>query len=166
MWGVTGEWVLARQPEGVEATVNTTPIRRVAAAVALVVALVAVPMAVAGKGGKPGHGGAGGTTSGYVVAVDQAAPYVFGQSITVTTNVPPYPNNTGPWIDLRCYQNGAKVLGVTHAGFAGGWYYGWPFSLGPTQMWTGGAADCTVVVSHQSNKKIVTDASTSFHVDG
>jgi hypothetical protein len=115
-----------------------------------------------GGGGKPGGGSGGG---GYTVTVDQAGPYHFGQEITVSTNTPVYPNNTGPWIDLSCYQGGVRVLAVTHAGFQGGWYYGWPFTLGPTLMWTGGAADCTVVVSHQDRRKVVVDATTSFPVE-
>ena len=100
----------------------------------------------------------------YTVSVDQARPYHFGQEITVTTNAPVYANAT--WIDLGCYRGGAKVLASTHAGFPEGWYYGWPFNLGPTQMWTGGAADCELVVWHQSRNKRVVDARTTFHVDG
>jgi hypothetical protein len=99
------------------------------------------------------------------VTVDQAAPYHFGQQITVTTDAPISPGNTGPWIEMICSQQGSVVLAADHAGFSGGWYYGWPFPLGPTQMWTSGAADCTVKVFHQQRNKIVVDATTSFHVD-
>ena len=124
-----------------------------------------VPAALAGKG-RPG-GGSGGTTGGsYSVTVSPAGPYTFGQAIYVTTNTPIYPNNSGPWIDLSCTQNGAVVASGDHAGFSAGWYYNWPFYLGPTQSWTGGAANCTVKVFHTSNNKQVTDATTSFPVSG
>ena len=149
---------------------------RIALSIAAVAALVLVPTAVAGKGGGGGGtpdrgggggGGGGGSTGGvYSVAVTPSGPYSFGQQISVTTNAPIYPNNTGPWISLTCYRNGAKVLGTDHAGFPGGWYYNSPFWLGPSQAWTSGSADCTVTVFHQSNRKIVTDALTSFHVNG
>jgi hypothetical protein len=135
-----------------------------------VVALALVPtVGLAAKGGNGdrgggGAGGGGGDTP-YTVTVDQAAPYHFGQQITVSTDAPVYPDNMGPWIDLICYQGNTKVLAVTHAGFSGGWYYGWPFTLGPTSMWSGGAAECEVVVSHQSRRKTVVDARTAFHVE-
>jgi hypothetical protein len=130
-------------------------------ALALVPATLASKGGNAGAGGKPGGGGGGSST----VSVDPAGPYHFGQAVYVTTNAPIYPNNTGPWISLECYQNGVKVGGADHAGFPGGWYYGDPFYLGPSQMWTGGAADCTVRVYHQQNRRTVTDATTSFHVE-
>ncbi len=116
--------------------------------------------ALAAKGGN--HQPSGGS---YTVTVDQPGPYAFGDQITVSTTTPVYPDNTGPWIDLSCIQGGVTVLDTMHSGFDGGWYYGWPFSLGPTQMWSGGAADCTVRVYHQKQKRLVTDAMTSFHVE-
>ena len=137
--------------------------------VALVTALIAaasflVPAALAGKG-RPG-GGSGGTTGGsYSVTVSPAGPYKFGEAIYVTTNAPMYPNNAGPYIDLSCTQNGVVVATGDHAGFPAGWYYNWPFYLGPTQSWTGGAANCTVKVFHTGSKQ-VTDATTSFPVSG
>ena len=129
------------------------------AVIVLAFALVVVPAALAGKGG-----GAPGGNGAYTVSVDQAAPYRFGQEITVTTNAPVYPNAT--WIELGCYQAGIKVLASTHAGFPEGWYYGWPFNLGPTQIWAGGGADCELVVWHQSRNKRVVDARATFRVDG
>lgn len=107
----------------------------------------------------------GGKSGPYVVTVDQAGPYQFGQSITVSTNTPVYPDNAGPWIDLSCWRDGFTILNTTHGGFEGSWYYGSAFALGPTQMWTGGSADCKVWVYHRSNSRIVTDATTSFHVE-
>lgn len=133
--------------------------------IAALLALVLVPVAFAGKGHGAGGTGGGTTTGGsYTVAVSPAGPYVFGESISVTTNAPIYPNGAGPYIWLRCYQNGALVASGDHAAFPGGWYYNWPFNLGPTGSWTGGAASCTVTVVHTNNSKTVTDASTSFPV--
>ena len=136
---------------------------RIAATVFLGVVLLLAPAAFAGKGNGPG-GGTGGGGGGSAVTVDQAAPYRYAQSITVTTNAPVYANSS--WIDLGCYQGGAKVLATTHAAFEGGLYYGWAFNLGPTAMWTGGAADCELTVWHQSRNKRVVDARTTFRVDG
>jgi hypothetical protein len=129
----------------------------------LVVTLVAGTV-LAAKGG--GNAGSGNTSGGsYAVTVSPEGPYGFGETVYVTTNAPIYPNNAGPYIGLSCVQGGVKVYDTTHAGFSGGWYYNWPFTLGPTQMWTGGAADCTVWVYHQSRNKLVTDAKTTFHVN-
>jgi hypothetical protein len=108
----------------------------------------------------------GGGTGSYSASLSPSGPYTFGQEIFVTTNAPVYPNNTGPWVDVSCTQSGTKVYDVTHAGFDGGWYYNWSFTLGPTYMWTGGAADCKVWVYHQSHNKFVTDATSYFQVDG
>jgi hypothetical protein len=143
---------------------------RIALLAALAAALVVVPFALAGKGGGGGGGGGGGSTGGtggsYTVTVSPAGPYVFGEAIYVTTNDPVYPNNSGPWIELTCYQNGVLVASGDHAGFSAGWYYNWPFYLGPTQSWSGGAANCNVRVFHTTNTKQVTDATTSFAVSG
>jgi len=141
-----------------------TPAGAVLAGVVLVLALALVPAAFAGKGGGS-HGGGGGGGS-YSVTVSPGGPYTFGEQVWITTNDPVYPNNGGPWIWLRCYQNGVLVASGDHAGFSGGWYYNWPFNLGPTGSWTGGAANCTVTVVHTNNNKTVVDASTSFSVDG
>jgi hypothetical protein len=131
-------------------------------ALIIVVGVLAVaPSAYAGKS----HGGASGGGGTYAVSISPAGPYNFGEQIYVTTNAPIYPNNQGPWIELMCYQNGVLVASGDHAGFASGWYYNWPFNLGPTQSWSSGAADCTITVFHQSSHKTVTDATTSFHVN-
>jgi hypothetical protein len=124
-------------------------------------ALALVPVAFAGKG----HSG-GGSTAGSTITLSPAAPYVFGNAIYVTTSDPIFPSGAGPYIWLKCFQNGALVASGDHAAFPGGWYYNWPFDLGPTGSWSGGAANCTVTVVHTFNNKVVTDASTSFHVNG
>lgn len=141
-------------------TIKTPAIVLALIAALLLLALALVPVAFAGKG----KGGGGTLTGSYTVTVSPAAPYVFGEAIYVTTNDPIYPNGAGPYIWLRCYQNGVLVASGDHAAFPGGWYYNWPFNLGPTASWTSGAASCTVTVVHTSNNKVVTDASVSFDV--
>jgi hypothetical protein len=123
--------------------------------------LVVTPLALAAKGRDQNSG-----QSNPIVAVTPTGPYSFGEAIYVTTNAPMYPNNAGPWIELMCYQNGVLVGSGDHAGFAGGLGYNDPFNLGPTMSWSGGAADCTVTVFHQSTNRLITDATTSFHVNG
>jgi len=131
---------------------------------ALVLALALVPAALAGKG--KGNGGNSGSTGSYSVTVSPGGPYSFGEWINITTDAPIYPDNAGPWITIACYQNRTLVGVWSHAAFPGGSLYGSPYLLGPTQTWTGGAADCTVAVFHQSDNKDVTDATTSFNVSG
>jgi hypothetical protein len=139
-----------------------TPAARIACTAAfLVLALALVPVAFAGKGGKPGGGG-GSTSGSYTVTVTPGGPYTYGQSIFVTTSVP---ESLSPFIWLRCYQNGVLVGSSDHAAFPGGWYYGWPFTLGGSMSWQSGAADCTVSIVHVAGTKVATDATASFHVN-
>jgi hypothetical protein len=145
-------------------TRNTSAARIALVAAFLVLALALVPVALAAKG----HGGSsGGTTSGgtYSITISPAGPYVFGEQVYVTTNAPVDPNGGGPWIAMACYQNGVLVGNATHSGFPGGWYYGWPFSLGPSLSWSSGAADCTFTVGYQTSKKSTIVASTTIHVN-
>jgi hypothetical protein len=73
-----------------------------------------------------------------------------------------------PFVDLRCFQNGAQVMKSLQA-----WFYGaygvQLFNLGPTPAWQGGAADCTAYLEnwdlYGKNGKISVLASTSFHVN-
>jgi hypothetical protein len=145
-------------------SVDSRSLARIALTLVCVIVLVVVPSALAGKG-KPGGGG--GTTGGggYTVTVNQPGPYYLGQQVSVTTNAPVYPDNAGPWIAMDCYQNGVKVGSDTHSGFPGAWYYGDPFTLGPSSMWSSGDADCVFTVFHLTNRKVV-DATTTIHVDG
>src|SRR3954447_20370926 len=117
----------------------------VLAASIFAVALVCVPIALAGK--KPG----GGTTGGsYTITLSPTGSYYFGESVYATTNVP---ESLGPFISMKCYQNGVLVGTTDHAAFPGGWYFGWAFSLGPSAAWTGGAADCAFTVTHSGRVK-------------
>jgi hypothetical protein len=131
----------------------------VASVAALCLAFASIALAAKGGGGST-------STSSYSVSVSPEGPYYFGEEVNTTTNDPMYPNNTGPWIEMQCFQNGARVMAAVHAGFPNGWYYNWPWHLGPTMKWTGGAANCTVTVSHEAHHKNVIDAATSFNVNG
>ncbi len=136
-------------------------ISRIAPGIAvLALALTLVPVALAGKGG----GGAQ-STSSYSITISPSGPYYFGEQVYVTTDAPIYPSSEGPWLAMMCYQNGALVGNATHSGFPGGWYYGWPFNLGPSLSWTSGAADCTFTVGYQYTKKSVVVAKTTIHVN-
>jgi hypothetical protein len=142
--------------------VSTTAFtRRAITTVVALLALVITPFALGAKGG---HNADPSPT----VSVSPGGNYTFGEAINLTTNVPPYPNNAGPWIEMKCSQNGVVVGTSDEAGFPGGVGYQDPFYLGPSAAWTGGAADCTVTVFHlnSNSTKLVTDATTSFHVDG
>jgi hypothetical protein len=127
----------------------------------LLTCMLVIGMAGPAVAGKPGGSGISS------VIINEPAPYHFGQQVTTTVQAPLYPNGRGPYISLDCYQGAAKVLGDMHAGFTGGWYYGEPWSLGPTQSWPGGAADCTFTVYHfgKTMTKSTVDATLSFHVD-
>lgn len=135
------------------------------AAVVAVGALLLLPSLAAGGKGNGGGGGPQTGSTRYTVTISPSVPYRFGQAIYVTTDTPMYANGDGPYIWLRCSQGGTEVLATDHAGFPTGWYYGDPFYLGPTQMWTSGAADCTVSVVHRARNKFILDAQQSFHVD-
>src|SRR5580765_7294755 len=126
------------------------------------VVLTVAPIALAGKGG--GHGGGtGGTGTGsYTLTLSPGEPYVFGENVYATTNVP---QTLAPVISMKCYRNGVLVGSSDHAAFPGGWYYDWPFSLGPSASWTGGAADCAFTVVHGGGNKTVTDARVTIHVN-
>jgi hypothetical protein len=132
------------------------------AAGALALSLAFVPAAFAGKGGGKPSGGSGGSGS-YTVSLSTPGPYTFGESVYTTTNAPQVSQS---YIGMSCVQNGVLVLTGSHANWSGGWYYNWVWVLGPSQVWTGGAADCTLKVFHISNNKQITDATSSFHVDG
>ena len=129
---------------------------RLVASVAML-ALALAPAALAAKGGK----GSSGSSTAPGISLS-AGPYNFGGSVSATTGVAA---DLMPWISMSCTQDGAVVGTATHAGFPGGSYFGSPFNLGPSMSWTGGAAECTFTVVHLTGGKVVTDASTSIHVD-
>jgi len=130
--------------------------RNIFVASVIALALALAPVAVAAKGGPRGSASTTPTLS------LSGGPYNFGGTVSATTTVSA---DLMPWISMSCTQNGAVVGTATHAGFAGGSYFDAAFNLGPSVSWTGGAADCTFSVVHLTGGKVVTDASTTVHVD-
>jgi hypothetical protein len=141
---------------------------QVASVVALVIALAVVPAALAGKGG---HGGGGGGTttsgsssiSGPVVVKDEGTAGL-SRLDTVTFNVSTTATDE-PFVNLRCFQNGALVLNGSAGFFA--WAMNAPyfdFTL-TSGMWSSGAADCTAYLQKSTSRGWSTIASTSFHVN-
>lgn len=132
----------------------------------LVLVLALVPAALAAKGGgKP----SGGSTSDSSITL---APLVYDANgnglpnywdvvlFTVSTTA-----TDQPFVNLRCYQNGALVLNTWNGYFEGAFNDNWNFGLG-TPAWQGGAADCTATLNKANrNTRWTQLASTSFHVD-
>jgi hypothetical protein len=128
---------------------------------ALVVGLIAGTAFAANGNGK---------SSLSLVMVTAAAPEAnnepnFGDQVTF--NVSTTATNK-PYVNLNCYQDGKWVEG-DWGRFYDDPIYPWSrnFNLGPTQLWQGGAADCTarlVMFSSRGNEKTL--ATTSFHVNG
>jgi hypothetical protein len=119
-----------------------------------------------GGGGKPGPGTGvvGGGSLTYKMVIDNNNDGVpsFRDTVTfiVQTTATAY-----PYVTLRCYQNGTLVSQDLNAMFAHSLDQN--FTLGPTQAWTSGAADCTATLENRDakNGSITVLASTSFHVN-
>jgi hypothetical protein len=130
----------------------------------LLVATTSVALAAAG-GGKPSSSSsislqllAAPTTSG-------SADPSYGQSVTFNVSTSA---TSQPFVHIKCSQNGTLVYQAWQA-----WFYGangpQSFTLGGTDAWQGGAADCTAYLenwdSYGTKGKVSVLASTSFHVD-
>ena len=139
---------------------------QVASIVALVIALAAVPAALAGKGG---HGGGGTTTTGtssitgpYMVT-DTGTPGVsFGDTVTFNASTTA---TTQPYVNLLCYQNGVLVMNSWMGFFDTALNRTRNFGL-YSPSWQSGAADCTAWVDMSTRQGTAQLASTSFHVNG
>ena len=92
----------------------------------------------------------------------------FGGTVIATVEnaeVPPNGNKgAGVWVSARCYQGGELVYGqmsLISDGQA-------PLTLGPTQAWTGGAADGEAEVGYwsQNFSRFHRIADTTFQVAG
>jgi len=146
--------------------VTRTPLR-IALLIAALAALLAVPTAFAGKGGggggKPGGGGttSGGGTIALVLLNSTDGVAHFGQKVTFNVSTS---STTQPWVDLQCSQNGTVVSKQANGIFPTS--LGQVFTLGPTGLWTGGAADCTASLQNWSSSRHTTLATMTFHVYG
>jgi len=90
-------------------------------------------------GGKPGGGGSGGSLT-WVMVTDNNQNGLPNFRDTVTFAVQTTAT-AFPYVTLTCYQNGTLVSQETNAMFAGSLDEN--FTLGPTSLWTSGAANCT-----------------------
>jgi hypothetical protein len=141
-------------------------LKRIAPAASLLAVLAFAGAAVAGNGAGPNKSSSS-SISAPVVVSTIAAP------VGAATSAPQYHDvitfnvsttaTTSPFVNLRCYQNGAQV-GEGWATFFTG---GTPGTFGLySNSWTGGAADCTADLGmFTSNSKWKVLASTSFHVN-
>src|SRR4051794_38243866 len=113
-----------------------------------------------------GRGGGGSSISLVVPNAATTAPSSgpsYGQQVTFkeSTSATAY-----PWVDTKCTQNGTVVY-EQWAGFYASYSGSQMFTLGPTQLWTGGAASCTAaLVSFDRSGRPQTLATTSFTVSG
>jgi hypothetical protein len=141
--------------------------RRIALTTAVaILVLSAVPVAFAGKGGGGGHHGGGGTTGGTgtigLVLLDSTDGLAhFGKEVTFNVSTT---STTQPWVTVNCYQNGTLVFQQSNGIFPTS--LDKDFTLGPTPLWSGGAANCTAALQNWDSypKSIATLASMSFNV--
>jgi hypothetical protein len=114
------------------------PIARALLGAALAASLVTALAAGPAMAGKPG----GGTTAtGGTIALslmDGATQPTYGARVTfaISTTATAY-----PYVHLTCVQGGSTVLEAWQGFFPTAIGNQW-INLGPTPLWTGGAADC------------------------
>jgi hypothetical protein len=137
-----------------------SPSLRIALTAALVLVFALVPAALAGNG-KPGGGGrASGTIKLHLLNGDTVPR--FGHQVTFDVTA----SWSQPYVNLNCYQNGAWVSGEW-GGFYAGSAYDQIFTLGPSNSWTSGDADCKAdLVEWTPKGTLAVRASVSFHVYG
>jgi hypothetical protein len=143
----------------------TSPSRfRTALLLGCFVALVAVITAGAASAARGKTPSAGGTTTSTTISLvnltSPGAPPSFGQQVTfnVSTTATAY-----PWVELRCYQGGTLVYDNS-VGYFSSYMFPQVFTVGPTQLWTSGAASCTASVISYDSKRTKTLATLSFGV--
>ena len=130
--------------------------------ISIVLAALALSATPALAGGRQGGGGGSTSSSLQLVQLSPSAggPY-FGDRITFNVSTTA---TTQPWVTATCSQNGVVVYQQTQ-GFFPTYLYGQIFTLGPTPMWSAGAADCkATLVQRTSNGRSKTLAAITFHV--
>lgn len=135
-------------------------VAHLASIVVFLLALVLTPAALAGKGGKAAGGGATSASVRLVLINSTDGLAHYGQQVTFTVST----SATKPWVGLDCWQNGTWVYG-SWSGYFPSYEWGQVFTLGPTNSWNGGAADCKAkLVTFSLNGRERVLATTSFHV--
>jgi hypothetical protein len=129
--------------------------------ISIVFALLALTAAPALAGGHRAGGGGSTSSTLQLVPLNPApgAPY-FGDQVTFNVSTTA---TTQPWVTATCSQNGVVVYQQTQ-GFFSTYLYGQIFTLGPTSMWSGGAADCTAKLVQRTSSRSKTLATITFHV--
>jgi hypothetical protein len=160
---------MRRRPQGGSIVViQKSSARNAAFAAAIAILVLAfAPAALAGKS-KPGGGkGGGGTTTGggitLVMVTDANANGLPNWGDTITFNISTTAT-TEPHVNVTCSQNGVVVYSASTGYYAS---YPWPWTQNMTlssQSWTGGAADCTAVLSAYSGTTVTTLATLNFQV--
>ena len=142
-------------------------LRRIAFAASLLGALTVAGAAFAGNGGGSNKASASWISAPFVVASSDP-------SLAAATSAPRHGDvvtfdistsqTSSPFVNVRCYQDGALVLNGWSAFFAGG-LGDKTFGLG-SPAWQSGAGDCTADLGmYSANARWRVLASTSFHVD-
>ncbi|MBX4201272.1 hypothetical protein KW803_00035 [Candidatus Saccharibacteria bacterium] len=109
--------------------------------------MLAVSLAAPAGKGKPGSSGGGGSLS-LVMVTDANSDGLPNYKDQVTFNV--VTTVYSKWVELLCYQNGTLVYSQ-QAGYFPEYPWGTTYSLGPTYLWNGGAADCTATLFTTGN---------------
>lgn len=128
----------------------------VGALVVLTTATLFTTPALAGR--SPSNSGGGGSL---VLVSPRSGTPVFGDTITFDVST----SAAQPFVRLQCYQNGKLGYAETN-GFYSGYPWDTNYQLGPTNVWTGGAASCTADLFVSSRKGTSTLASITFSVAG
>ena len=127
-----------------------------------VAALGTTAVASAARTSKPGPSG-GGTTSTALKLVNLSAPGSsprFGQQVMFTVSTTA---TASPWVELKCWQ-GSTLVYDNWVGYFSSYMFSQVFTLGPTAMWSGGAANCTAYLVSEDAKRPSTLGTLSFGV--
>jgi hypothetical protein len=136
-------------------------LRRIAPAVALAAVLALSGTAFASNnGGGPNKSSSSSISLALPIGPAATTGPNYGSSVTFVISTT---ETQSPYVNLRCYQNGALVA-EGWAGYFDGALGSESFGLYSPQ-WTSGAADCTASLEMNSNGHWKELASTSFHVN-
>jgi hypothetical protein len=125
--------------------------------------VLAVSLAAPADKGKPGGGGSSSGSLSLVMVTDKNSDGLPNYLDTITFNVST--SYAQPYVRLECKQAGTLVLSQT-SGFYPDYPWSHNYQLGPTYVWTAGAADCTaVLLGPATHNKTSTLASMAFVVN-
>lgn len=98
------------------------------------------------------------------ITLENPQPVHYGDTVTFAWQAS---RNVVPWVALYCYQDG-KLVGADMLAMDPTNPFGTDFHLGPSGVWTGGAADCRADLLDKTKGKFPGQvlATTEFHVEG